>query len=102
MITVFFSVHGTVVVNWLPKDCKFNGAYFRERILDPLCETLVGVRMGHSVNRIVHMDNAKSHTAYETENCFQSCGISHVPQSRYSQDISLCDFFLFIYIQDQL
>ena len=95
MLTVFLSVRGAILINWLPADEKFNSGYFCSNVLEPLAQILGSGRNSHSPRPIVHFDNATPHRSARTENCFEACGFHHAPQPPYSPDISPCDFFLF-------
>jgi hypothetical protein len=46
----------------------------------------------HSVNSIVHIDNAKPRTVHKTKNYFQSYGFRHIPQPLCGLDINSRDF----------
>jgi hypothetical protein len=95
MLTVFLSVRGAVLINWLPPQVKFNNTYFCQNLLQPLAHILHSGRNTHSGRPIVHFDNATAHRSARSENCFEACGFHHAPQPHYSRDISPYDFFLF-------
>jgi hypothetical protein len=95
MLTVFLSVRGAVLINWLPPQAKFNSTDFGQKMLEPLAHILHSGRNTHSGRPIVHFDNATPHRSARSENCFDVCGFRHAPQPLYIPDISPCDFFLF-------
>jgi hypothetical protein len=70
MLTVFLSVRGTVLINWLPPQAKFNSTYFCQNVLEPLAQMLHSGRNTHSGRPIVHFDNATPHRSARRENCF--------------------------------
>jgi hypothetical protein len=61
MLTVFLSVRGAVLINWLPPQAKFNSTYFCQNVLDPLAHILHSGRNTHSGRPMVPFDNAASH-----------------------------------------
>jgi hypothetical protein len=95
MLTVFLSVRGAVLINWLPPRAKFNSTYFCQNVLEVLAHIPHSGRNTHSGRPTVHFDNATPHRSARSENCFEACRFGHAPQPPYSPDISLCDFFLF-------
>jgi hypothetical protein len=95
MLTVFLSINGAVLINWLPYGGRFNTSYFCNEILRPLSETMWAGRREHAARPIIHMDNATPHKALMTTKCFEECRFLRAPQPPYSPDISSCNFFLF-------
>jgi hypothetical protein len=95
MLTVFLSVRGAVLINWLPPQAKFNSTYFCQNLLEPLAHILHSGRNTHSGSPIVHFGNATPHRSARSANCFDARGFRHTPQPTYSPDIGPCDFFLF-------
>jgi hypothetical protein len=95
MPTVFFSVRGAVLINWLPPQAKFNSTYFCQNELEPLAHILHTGRNTHSGRSIVHFDNPTAPRSALSENCFEACGFRHASQPPSSPDISPYDFFLF-------
>jgi hypothetical protein len=95
MLTVFLSVRGAVLIDWLRAQGKFNRTYFDQNMLEPLVHILHSRRNTHSRRSIVHFHNATPHRSARSENCFEACGFRHAPQLPYSPDISSRDFFLF-------
>jgi hypothetical protein len=48
MLTVFLSVRGAVLINWLPPQAKFNSTYFCQNLLEALAHILHIGRNTHS------------------------------------------------------
>ena len=51
---------------------------------------------------ILHMDNARPHTAHLTRLKLQMLGIETLPHAPYSPDISPCDFWLFKIVKNSM
>jgi hypothetical protein len=69
MLTVFLSIDGAILINWLIPVEKFNSGCFCE-ILEPLSEVLRSARGAGSLKPIVHFENATPHRSAATEIAF--------------------------------
>ena len=82
MLTVFWSVDGFHVVEFLPNDTKFNTGYFVERIIPLLATTL---EMGASKRRRIlyhlHCDNAGPHNSSRSRAITNDYGFHRIPHS---------------------
>jgi histone-lysine N-methyltransferase SETMAR len=103
MPTVFGSVDGFHVVEFLPTDTKFNTAYFVEHII-PLHTTRL--EMGASKRRGIlyrlHCDNARPHNSSRSRALTNDYGFQRIPHPPYSPDLESSDFYLFGTLKRQL
>jgi hypothetical protein len=86
----------------LRKGKKFNADYFISEILAQLAEWPAGQVEATDRKLIVHFDNARPHTAKNINEFLANNGITMGPHPPCSPDITLCDFFLFGYTNNQL
>lgn len=103
MLTVFWSVDGFHVAEFLPTGTRFDTAYFAEHIIPSLATKL---RMGASERRGVvhrlHCDNASPHNSARSQASIRDYGFHRIPQPPYSPDLAPSDFYLFGTVKRQL
>ena len=93
MIFVAFNCQGLVYLNVMPTNSILNSAYMCEHILKELSDNANQIIKKYTKHqKILHIDNARPHTAKRTQEKIQELGWKQPP---YSLDISPCDFFLF-------
>jgi histone-lysine N-methyltransferase SETMAR len=91
MLTVFWSVNGFHVVNFLPKNEHINANYFVSQILND-----IGDEFAAAPSPVyLHFDNAPSHTAIISREAVAKNSMTLVPHPPYSPDLAPSDFYLF-------
>jgi hypothetical protein len=70
MLTVFLSIDGVILINWLTPGEKLNGGDFCKKLLEPLSEIVHGGRAAGFPRPIVQFDNATPHRSAATEISF--------------------------------
>lgn len=100
MITVFWDVHGVLLVEYLPKGETVNSARYQET----LRKLAVAIRRKRPnlQNVILHHDNARPHTAQATVAEIAAKGWTVLPHPPYSPDLAPSDFYLFGPLKDFL
>jgi hypothetical protein len=66
MLIVFWGVNSVILRIFLPKGTTINAEYFTKQCLDPL-KMILGVRAGGPEKYLLHIDNARPHTAHMTK-----------------------------------
>jgi hypothetical protein len=96
MLIAFWGIKGLVHVKWLLKDVRINAVDFRDKIVMPMSRKLqTNVSGGHKPWTLVHMDNAKVHTAKVVSSVMPNLRLRSTPQPLRSPDICPSGFFLF-------
>jgi histone-lysine N-methyltransferase SETMAR len=83
----------------LPKGCTFNTECSRDNIIAALTQ-LQPEDDGRKF--VVHVDNARVHTAQKCRACCEENGLRLALHSPYSPDLAPSDFFLFDYVKESL
>jgi len=112
MMTVIWSISGIHLIDFLPRDEKFNKDYFASFFfklnfsnnVDNVMSNLESIFREKRPKRIckglkLHLDNAKPHLIQEK---FDSLGILRLPHPPYSPDLAPSDFFLFGLLKNKL
>jgi len=92
MIITFFDIKGIVHKEFVPIGQSVNSGFY--------CEVLRRLRekvreFWREQTRLLHHDNAPSHTAVLTDKFLAKNKIAVIPHPPYSPDLAPCDFFLF-------
>ena len=103
MLTVFWSVDGFHLVEFLPTETKFNTTYFVEHILPALAATLqMAVPGRRRIRYRLHCDNAGPHNSARSQALTNDHGFLRIPHPPYSPDLAPSDFYLFGNLKRQL
>lgn len=102
MVIPFFDSEGLIYTNYVPKNTTVNANYFI-KVLGHFLKALK-VRRPHKWNTgwVLHMDNARPHTAKLTSNFIKTKNITLVSHPPYSPDLAPADFWLFPEIKKNL
>ena len=100
MITVFWDVHGVLLVEYLPKGETINSARYQETLRK--LASAIRRKRPNLQNVILHHDNARPHTAHATAAEIAAKGWTVLPHPPYSPDLAPSDFFLFGPLKDFL
>lgn len=102
MATIFWDIHGILLIDYLPKGSKFTSEYYCS-LLDKLEVELRSNRRSYSrVGYWLLQDNAKVHTAKLSMEKIKEIGLKPMPHPPYSPDISPCDYYLFRNMKSEL
>jgi hypothetical protein len=103
MLTVFWSVDGFHVAEFLPTGTRFDTAYCVEHIIPSVARKL---RMGASGRRRVvyrlRCDHAGPLISARSGASTRNYGFRRIPQPPYSRDLAPGDFYLFGTVKRQL
>ncbi len=106
MIFASFNCKGIIYIEGLDQNTKFNSTYMVNHILPEMSAIAdVEIKKFTKHQKILHIDNARPHTAKIVKTKINEFGwykAEHPPYSPYSPDISPCDFFLFGYVKEEL
>jgi transposase len=94
MPIVFWGIHGITHYCRLPKDSTLNSSFFCEEVLSPLAQKMQPNPKKHKLLTLVHMDNARVHTASPTQEKLDVSRFKRTPQPPYGPDIAPSDFSL--------
>jgi transposase len=99
MVTIAWNPLGFPLIVALPKGCTFNARYYRDNILAALTQ-LQPEDDGRKL--VVHVDNARAHTAQKCRTFCQDNGLRLAAHPSYPPDLAPSDFFLFGYVKEHL
>jgi histone-lysine N-methyltransferase SETMAR len=99
MVTIAWNPLGFPLIVALPKGCIFNAEYYRDNILAALTQLQPE---DHGRKLVVHIDNAKAHTAQKRRTVCEENGLRRAPYPPYSPDLAPPNLFLFGYVQERL
>jgi hypothetical protein len=97
MLIIFWGIHGTAYYCWLPKDSILDSPFFYEEVLSVesiRSENAAKFRKTHKPLTLIHMDNARVHTAMATQEKLDISRFKCMPQPPYSPNIAPSDFSL--------
>jgi hypothetical protein len=94
MVVVFWCAEEVLLRIYVPKGTTINAKFFTEQCLHPLVMKL-GLKADRPEKFILHMDNARPHTAHMTADFLASSPFILLPHPPYSPDIAPSDFHLF-------
>jgi histone-lysine N-methyltransferase SETMAR len=97
MATIFWDVHGVLLIDFTPPDSTINAAAY-QKTLKRLKEAIRRTRPGLLTNRLAVLllhDNARLHSATATMNVLNSWGWEILQHPPYSADLAPSDFHLF-------
>ena len=96
MITVFWNVHGPVVIEALPPGGTWTADYFNNVIIEKLAQSDPYRRaIAQKQAFVVHMDNAPVHRAATVKQKMWQIGMHNAEHPAYSPDLAPSDFYLF-------
>jgi len=101
MLICFFDSQGIVHKEFVPPGQTVNQTFYRQ-VLERLRNRVARVRPGIARTWMLHHDNAPCHTVVSINGFLAEKSIPVVPQPPYSPDLSPCDFFLFLRLQNHL
>lgn len=102
MVIPFFDSEGLIYTHYVPPNQTVNAQYFigvLTTFLDHLRRKRPHLKTG---NWVLHLDNARPHTAAITRNFLASKGVVTISHPPYSPDLSPPDFFLFPEVKRRL
>jgi transposase len=99
MVTITWNPFGFPLIVALPKGRTLNTEYYRDNILAALTQ-LQSEEDGRKL--VVHLDNAKAHTAQKCQTFCEENGLRPALHPPYSPDLAPSDFFLFGYVKERL
>ena len=95
MATVFWDREGILLIKWLPSGETINSQYYC-KVLAELKEAITKDRRGKWARGVLlQHDNARPHTAHQTQLAIQQLGFSTIPHPPYSPDLAPSDYWLF-------
>jgi transposase len=94
MLVVFWCVDGVLLRIFLPPKTTINANFFTNQCLQPL-KLLLAQREGGPDKFLLHMDNARPHTAHLTKEFLADSPFEVLPQPPYSPDVAPSDFYMF-------
>jgi histone-lysine N-methyltransferase SETMAR len=98
-VTVAWNPLGFPLIMALPKGRTFNSEYYCDNILIVLTQ----FRPEDDGRKlVVHVDNARAHTAQKCRTFSEENGLRLAPHLPYSPDLVPSEFFLFGYIKERL
>jgi hypothetical protein len=103
MITTFFTSAGLLVLNFVPKETKFNQDYFIHAVLPALYSEKTRIaRPKGAPSFSVHVDNSMCHNGAKITEKPAKKQIVRPPHPSYSPDLSPCDFELFEMVKEKV
>jgi hypothetical protein len=108
MLRIVWNPRGFHLIKVLEKDRKFNASYYVAEISDPLSQWRSIEAVGKERKLLVHVDNARRHTAklstqYFDENRMKMKSAPYPPYSMLhapcSPDLAPSDFYFFGYVK---
>lgn len=102
MLTIFFNGYGPTVIDFLPKNMKFNGDYFINIIEQIKNQVYPEGRPFRTARKILHFDNSPCHSSQKVKNYIEDSEFRTMKHPAYSPDIAPSDFGLFGTIKNQL
>jgi hypothetical protein len=102
MITVAWNASGVHILAALLKGAKFNASYYTSEILEEIRNWPDAHRTKRTRSLIVHVDNARPHTARASLDYLEANGMERAPYPPYSPDLAPSDSFLFGHVKRML
>jgi histone-lysine N-methyltransferase SETMAR len=99
MLMIVWNLQGFYLIKVLEKGRKFNAGYDIVEILKPLSQWHSIEAAGNERKLLVHMDNARPHTAKLSTQYFNENQMKSAPHPPYSTDLAPSDFYLFGYVK---
>jgi histone-lysine N-methyltransferase SETMAR len=99
MVTITWNSLGFPWIMTLPKGRTFNAEYYHNNILVALTQ-LQPEEDGRKL--VVHVDNARAHTAQKCRTFCEENGLRLARHPPYSSDLQPSNFFLFGYLKERL
>jgi hypothetical protein len=85
MVTIVWNPRGFRLIKVIEKCCMFNSGYYIAEILDPLSQWRSSEAAGNERKLLVHVDNARPHTAKLSTQYFNENRMKSAPHSPYSR-----------------
>lgn len=102
MCTVFWDMHGLLLVDFLPRGRTINSETYCET-LTKLRRAIQNKRRGMLSKGIVLLhDNARPHVSHRTQDLIASFGWEQFDHPPYSPDLAPSDYHLFLYLKKHL
>jgi hypothetical protein len=90
-------------MNWLLQGASSNGAYFNQRIFQPLVVELQGQSWSKRYPwTLLHIDNTKPHISRSNLAIIKELHLKRTARLPFSPDIAFFDFFLFGWLKIEL
>lgn len=103
MLTVIWNPNGFYVIDFCPRNTKYNSEYFINYILAKIVEKKNEIWKNSKKRKIwIHLDNSRVHNSNATSQKVAEFGLKRTPHPPFSPDIAPSDFFLFGYLTDKL
>ncbi|GFV32291.1 histone-lysine N-methyltransferase SETMAR [Trichonephila clavipes] len=100
MATVFWDRHGVLLVEFMQQETKINAAAYCAT-LTKLRHAIQNKRRGLLTSGVLLLhDNARPHSAINTQNLIRSFGWEQIDHPPYSPDLAPSDFHLFLYLKE--
>ena len=95
MASVFWDRKGILLIDWLPQNHSINAQYYCQLLLN-LKEKIKQERRGKLSKGVLLLhDNARPHTANQTQTTLQAIKFESLPHPPYSPDLAPSDYWLF-------
>ncbi|CAF3050592.1 unnamed protein product [Rotaria sp. Silwood2] len=92
-----------MLVHRIERDQTVDHHYYINQCLRPLIDEIKRQRPSYGIRGIkIHHDNGRPHVHKDVSNYLESEGLIIIPHSLNSPDLSLCDFWLFDMIKNNL
>ncbi|GFV03553.1 mariner Mos1 transposase [Trichonephila clavipes] len=102
MATVFWDRHGVLLVEFMQQGTTINAAAYCATLIK-LRRVIQNKRHGFLTSGVLLLqDNARPHSAINTQNLIRSFGWEHIDHPPYSPDLAPSDFHLFRYQKEFL
>jgi hypothetical protein len=99
MLTIVWNPRGFHLIKVLEKGHKPNTGYYITEILEPLSQWPSIEAAGNQRKVLVHVDNARPHTAKLSTQYFNENRTKSTPHPPCSPDLPPSDFYLFGYVK---
>jgi hypothetical protein len=93
----FLGAHGIAHYCWPSNDNTLDSPFFCEEVLSPLAQKMQpSSKKSRKPLTLIHMDNARVHTAGATQEKLDVSQFKRTPQPSHSPDIAPSDFFVLV------
>jgi hypothetical protein len=99
MLTIVWNRRGFHLIKVLEKGRKFNADYYTVEILEPLSQWNSIETAGNERKLLMHVNNARPHTAKLSTQYFHENRMKSAPHPPYFPDLAPSDFYLFRYVK---
>jgi hypothetical protein len=103
ILIVFWEIQGIAHYCWLPKVSTLDSLFFRDEVPSPCPQKMQpNSKTTGKPLTLIHMDNARIHTARATQEKLDLSRFKRTPQPQHSPDIVPSSFSLFSWLNTQL